>query len=307
MARFAETSWIWSNGEFVRWASATVHTLVPTMHYGWGVFEGIRCYDTPRGRVIFRLSDHMARLRRSAEILGSPLPYDEKTLSEAAKQTILKNEVRTAYIRPIAYPAYGEIGLDPTGWKMEVAIAVWPWEAYLGSAASQSGCELITSSWERLSSRAVPTGAKVSGFYVNSSLAKAEATRAGYDEALLLGEHGRVVEASGMNLFVVDGSVVRTPPVSDGALPGIRRASAITLARALGYEVVEESLLREDVYSADEAFLTGTAAELVPVHSLDGRTLSRVPGPITQEVQVAFEQVLNGEEQGYREWLEDVD
>lgn len=301
-----KTEKIWMDGELVAWDDATVHVLTHTLHYGSGVFEGIRAYPTARGPAVFRLTDHMARLHRSAHLLMMDLPYSVTELVEATKATIRANHVDACYIRPLAYLGYGEMGLNPLPCEVSVSIAVWPWGSYLGDEGIRNGVRMKVSSWRRMDPNVNPVAAKGTGIYINSSLAKVEALKSGYDEAILLNTNGFVAECTGENLFVVRDGVLVTPPLSSGALEGITRDSVMTIARDLGIEVVEENLLRSDLYLADEAFLTGTAAEIVPMRSVDDREIGP-PGEITRKIQATYFATVNGEEDRYKDWLEYAD
>jgi branched-chain amino acid aminotransferase len=279
--------------------------LTHTLHYGSGVFEGIRAYPTKRGPAVFRLTDHMRRLHDSAHLFMMDLPYSVEELVEATKETIRVNDVDSCYIRPLAYLGYGEMGLNPLPCPVNVSIAVWPWGTYLGEEGVKNGVRMKVSSWRRIDPNVNPVAAKGTGIYVNSSLAKVEALKSGYDEAILLNSHGFVAECTGENLFVVKNGRLVTPPLSSGALEGITRDSVITIARDLGIEVREESLLRSDLYLADEAFLTGTAAEIVPMRSVDDREIGP-PGEITKKIQGTYFATVHGDEDRYKDWLEHV-
>lgn len=298
-----EVSKIWKDGELIDWWDATVHLLTPTLHYGWGVFEGIRAYETSRGPAIFQLRRHMERLHRSAKMLHMELPYSVDELMEAARELVRVNEVDSCYIRPIAYLGYGEMGLNPLPSNVEVAIALWPWGTYLGDEGLSNGVRAKTSTWHRMGSNMIPTGAKACGAYVNSSLAKVEALEGGYDEALLVNEHGQVVEGSGENVFVVSDGTLVTPPLSEGVLRGVTRDSVIEFARDLGIPFNESTLLRQDVYVAEEAFYTGTAAEIVPIREVDDREIG-APGPITKQIQDLFFDVVKGKNDAYAHMLD---
>ena len=299
------TDKIWMDGELVPWAEARVHVLTHTLHYGSGVFEGIRAYPTKNGPAIFRLTDHIKRLHDSAELFLMDMPYSVEELVEATRETVRVNKVDSCYIRPIAYLGYGEMGLNPLPCEVKVSIAVWPWGSYLGDEGVRNGVRMKVSSWRRIDPNVNPVAAKGTGIYVNSQLAKVEALKAGYDEAILLNTHGFVAECTGENLFVVKHGVLITPPLSSGALEGITRASVITIARDLGLEVREDNLLRSDLYLADEAFLTGTAAEIVPMRSVDDRVIGD-PGEITRKIQEIYFAVVHGEEDRYKDWLDYV-
>ncbi len=301
-----EVAKIWMDGELVDWHDATIHVLTPTLHYGWGVFEGIRAYETERGPAVFQHRAHMERLHRSARILEMEVPYSVDELMDATRELIRVNEMPSCYIRPLVYLGYGEMGLNPLPSRVRVMVAVWPWGTYLGEEGLANGVRGKISSWQRIGANMIPTGAKASGIYINSSLAKVEAVKAGYEEAILLNEYGRVSEGSGENIFIVRDGVVMTPPLSEGVLQGITRDTVITFARDLGIEVVETPLLRQDLYLADEAFFTGTAAEVVPMRSVDEREIG-APGPITKQLQQLFFAVVAGKEPRYAAMLDVVE
>ena len=298
-----KTKKIWMDGKLVDWESATVHVLTHTLHYGSGVFEGIRAYPTSRGPAVFRLTDHMERLHESAKLMMIDVPFSVEELVEATKETIRVNEIDSCYIRPIVFLGYGEMGLNPLPCPVNVSIAVWPWGTYLGDEAIRHGVRMKVSSWRRMDPNVNPVAAKGTGIYINSSLAKVEALHSGYDEAILLNTHGFIAECTGENVFVVKEGKLITPPLSSGALEGITRDSVMTIARDLGYEVREENLLRTDLYSAEEAFLTGTAAEIVPMRSVDDREIGE-PGEITRKIQEIYFAAVHGEVPQYKEWLE---
>ena len=301
------TSKVWMDGQLVDWEKATVHVLTHSLHYGTGAFEGIRCYPTADGPAVFRLREHMQRLVNSCKVLLIPLPYDLQELVEAALEVVRANDASEGiYLRPLVYLGYGEMGVNPAPAPVNVAIVAWPWGAYLGEEGLAHGVSLVTSTWRRHDPNSVPSVAKSTGGYVNAALAKLEAVNAGYDEAIMLGTDGMVSEATGANVFIVrDGVVVTPSPSVAGALPGITQDSVIEIVRHLGYEVRFEPLLRTDLYLADEMFLTGTAAEVTPVRSLDGRTIgASAPGPITSHVQSTFFQVVRGEVPQFRHWLQ---
>jgi branched-chain amino acid aminotransferase len=300
-----ESEKIWMDGELVAWADAKVHVLTHSLHYGLGVFEGIRAYETAAGPAIFRLTDHIERLYRSAKIFLLDIPFDLPTIVEATKETVRVNGLASCYIRPIVYLGYGEMGLNPLPAPVNVSIACWPWGSYLGDEGIANGVRMMISSWERHSPNAMPPAAKGTGMYINSSMAKVQAIKAGYDEAIMLSPQGYVSECTGENIFVVRDGVIITPPVSAGALEGITQDSVATIARDLGFEYREGNLLRSDLYTADEAFLSGTAAEVVPVRSVDDRELGE-PGPVTRAVQEVFFQAVRGEVDQYKDWNEHV-
>jgi branched-chain amino acid aminotransferase len=296
---------IWMDGRLVDWDDARIHVLTHTLHYGSGVFEGIRAYATSRGAGVFRLTDHVHRLFASAKIFMIDVPFSPEELIEATKETVRVNGLDACYIRPIVYLGYGEMGLNPLPCPVNVAIAVWPWGTYLGEEGLQHGVRMKISSWQRHDPNAIPPAAKGTGMYINSSLAKVEAIKAGYDEAILLSPQGYVSECTGENLFVVRNGRIVTPPLSAGALEGITQSSVIAIARDLGYEVEVGNVLRSDLYTADEAFLTGTAAEVVPIRSVDDRELGE-PGPITRKVQEVYFATVRGEVDRYKDWVEHV-
>jgi branched-chain amino acid aminotransferase len=296
---------IWKNGEFVAWDEANVHVLSHGLHYGSGVFEGIRCYDTQIGPAIFRHTEHLDRLAKSAELYSLPLPHPTEEIREATKELIRRNGLRSCYIRPLAFRGYGEMGLYAKTAPVDMVIAVWPWGAYLGEEGKRNGIRAKVSSWRRISPAGLIPPAKASGQYLNSILAKTETANAGYDEAILLDERGFVCEGSGENIFVVrDGELV-TPPHVASILDGISRKSVIQIARDLGYTVVERDIARAELYLAEEMFLTGTAAELVPVREVDDHEVGE-PGEITRVIQDRFDDALHGRAQEYREWLDPV-
>jgi branched-chain amino acid aminotransferase len=294
----------------IPWEEATIHVLSHTLHYGSGVFEGIRAYPTAHGAAIFRLTDHINRLFNSAKILMINTPFNHKDLIDACKAVVRENGLNDGcYVRPIIFLGYGEMGLNPLGSPVNVAVAAWPWETYLGAEGIENGVRLKVSSWQRHDPNAIPTAAKSTGMYLNSSLAKVEALKGGYDEAVLLAPDGHVSECTGENLFIVRGQKIISPPNSDsGALPGITQDSVQTIARDLGLEVLYEPLVRTDLYTADEAFLSGTAAEVVPIREVDDRTVGEgKPGPITREIQKLYFAAVRGQEDRYKDWLEYVD
>jgi len=296
---------IWMDGQLVDWDDAKIHVLTHTLHYGSGVFEGIRAYSTPQGPAVFRLTDHIRRLLMSAKMLMIESPFSVEQLVEATKETVRVNNIEACYIRPLIYLGYGEMGLNPLPCSVNVSIAVWPWGTYLGEEGIKHGVRMKVSSWRRQDPNMIPPAAKVTGLYVNSSLAKVEALKSGYDEAILLNTQGHVSECTGENLFLVKGGRIITPPLSAGALDGITRDSIMVIARDLGYEVVEENILRSDLYIADEAFLTGTAAEVVPIRAVDDRVIGE-PGEVTRKIQEMYFATIRGEVETYKGWLEHV-
>jgi branched-chain amino acid aminotransferase len=304
------TEKIWLDGELVDWDKARIHVLTHSLHYGSGVFEGIRAYPTGRGVAVFRLTDHINRLFTSAKVFMIDVPYSPADLVAASKAVVRVNGLEDGcYLRPIVYLGYGEMGLNPLPCPVSVAIAAWPWGTYLGDEGVANGIRLKVSSWQRHDPNAVPTAAKGTGMYVNSSLAKVEALKAGYDEAVLLASDGRVSECTGENIFIVRGRRILTPPTSDStALAGITQDSVRTIATDLGYEFVTETLIRTDLYTADEAFLSGTAAEIVPIREVDDRTVGDGrPGPVTKHIQDTYFATVRGEVDRYKDWLEHVD
>jgi len=302
-----EAETIWMNGELVPWAEARVHVLTHGLHYGSGVFEGVRAYETPRGPAVFRLRDHIDRLFNSARVYMIDIPYSAEELVAATKEVVRSNRLTSCYIRPIAFLGYGEMGLNPLPCSVDVAIAAWPWGTYLGDEGVANGVTVKISSWQRHDPNAVPPAAKATGMYLNSSMAKVEALKAGYDEAIMLNPQGFVSECTGENLFVVRRGRIVTPPASAGALEGITKDSVMTIAADLGHSVVEENVLRSDLYTADEVFLTGTAAEVVPIKAVDDRPVGEgKPGPVTRAVQEAYFAAVRGEDDRYQGWLDYV-
>lgn len=297
---------IWQNGELVPWDDAKAHVLSHGLHYGTGVFEGIRCYETERGPAVFRHGDHLERLRKSAELYYMELPYSGEELRLATHELIRRNGLGSCYIRPLAYRGYGNLGLYATDAPIEVIVAAFPWGVYLGEEGNEHGIRTRVSSWRTISGDSLIPHAKASGQYLNSVLAKTEATSVGYDEAILLDQHGRVSEGSGENVFVVREGVLCTPGHSSAILDGITRASVIQIARDLGYTVEEREIARSELYLADEVFLTGTAAELVPVREVDDHPLGE-PGEITRVIQARFQDALHGRAEEYLEWLDFVE
>jgi branched-chain amino acid aminotransferase len=297
---------VWMNGQLVNWPDATVHVLTHALHYGTGVFEGIRCYETSQGPAVFRLRDHLARMERSAKIFLCEIPYSVDELVAATRELIQVNGLRSCYVRPIAYRGVGEMGVNPDNNPIDVAIAVWAWGTYLGEDALTNGIRMTISSWRRHDPNIIPPSAKVTGAYINSSMAKLEAVRAGFQEAIMLNPSGFVSEGTGENIFIVKDGELMTPPVSSGPLPGITRDSVIKIAADLGMQVFERELTRADLYVAEEMFCTGTAAEVTPVREIDDRVIGE-PGPVTQAIQQKFFAVVKGEDEKYFDWLEFVD
>jgi len=296
---------VWMNGQLVDWADAKVHVLTHALHYGTGVFEGIRCYETPRGPAVFRLREHLERMERSAKIFMMEIPYSVDELLEATHELIRVNALKSCYVRPIAYRGYGEVGVNPELNPVDVSIAVWSWGAYLGEEALKKGVRMTISSWRRHDPNIIPPAAKVTGAYINSVAAKQEAVHKGFDEAIMLNTQGFVAEATGENLFIVRDGEIFTPPLAAGSLGGITRGTIFTIAADLGMQVRETMIQRSDLYLADEMFCSGTAAEVTPVREIDGRVIGE-PGPITQAVQQKYFQIVKGEDEKYSDWLDYV-
>src|SRR5262245_49686530 len=288
-----QAEFIWMNGELVRWEDAKVHVLTHALHYGSGVFEGIRAYETERGTAVFRHQDHLDRLKRSAELYYMDLPYTLEKLRDATHELIRANKLRSCYIRPVAYRGYGEMGLFPLNVPVDVFIAVWPWGAYLGEEGQKHGIRAKVASWRRMSDASFIPKAKACGQYLNSILAKVESAKAGYDEAILLDQRGHVSEGSGENIFVVSDGKIATPHPTSSILDGITARSVKQIASDLGIEVVERHVARGELYAADEVFLTGTAAEVVPVREIDDHRLGE-PGELTQAIQNRFFEAIKG-------------
>ena len=299
------TPYIWMNGELVEWEDATVHVGVHGLHYGSGVFEGIRCYDTERGPAVFRLTDHMARLERSAALIYMRLPYSVDELVTATQELLAANGLPACYVRPIAFYGYGTLGVPPRDNPVYVAIMSWPWGTYLGAEALERGIRAKVSTWRRVGPNTIPHAAKATGVYLNSMLAVMEANRGGYEEALLLTEDGYVGDGSGENIFAVKDGRIHTPDLAASILPGITRDAVVTIARDLGYEVVEKPLIRTDLYAADELFMTGTAAEVTPIRSVDDIEIGD-PGPVTKAIQDTYLATVTGRVERYAHWLEHV-
>jgi branched-chain amino acid aminotransferase len=299
------TEKIWMNGELVDWADARVHVGVHGLHYGSGVFEGIRCYDTLRGPAVFRLRDHLVRLENSAKVIYMDLPYSAEDLRSATHDLIRANGLPSCYVRPIAFYGYGELGVATSGNPVEVAIISFPWGAYLGEEGQQTGITAMISSWERVGPNVIPHVAKATGIYLNSMLATTEARRAGYDEAIMLSSDGYIADGPGENIFIVKDGRVRTPPLSMSILPGITRDTVIQISQDLGYPVEETMLIRTDLYLADEVFMVGTAAEVTPVRAVDDREIG--VGPVTLELQTAYLDTVNGRSERWSHWLDVVE
>jgi branched-chain amino acid aminotransferase len=294
---------IWYDGKLVPWRDATTHVLTHSLHYGLAVFEGVRAYKTVSGTAIFRLKEHTDRLFNSAHIYRMPIPYDKATLMEAHKEVVRSNQLDSCYLRPIAFYGSEKMGVSPRGAQTHVSIAAWPWGAYLGEEGMEKGIRVKTSSYSRHHVNVNMARAKFAGTYANSILANMEATEDGYDEALLLDVDGFVAEGAGENLFVVKDGVIYEPEIAS-ALMGITRNTVITLAAELGYQVIAKRLTRDDIYIADEAFFTGTAAEVTPIRELDNRTIGAGSrGPVTTKIQSLFFDVVNGKVPAHADWL----
>jgi branched-chain amino acid aminotransferase len=291
------------NGELVDWEQAQVHVLTHTLHYGSGVFEGIRAYETSEGPAVFRLTEHIERMHNSAKIIGMTIPYSVDELVAATKATVASTGLPSCYVRPIAYYGYGEMGLNTLPCSVDVAIACWPWGAYLGDDAVEKGVRMKISSWTRHDHNTMPPASKTTGNYVNSSLAKVEALNAGYDEAVMLAPNGLVAECTGENIFVVRNDTMITPPLSAGALEGITQSSVMTIARDLDIACVVDNIARSDLYIAEEMFVCGTAAEVSSVNSVDDRAIP-CPGPKTTAIAETYARAVRGEEPRYKEWCE---
>jgi len=299
-----KTEFIWMDGKLVPWDDAKVHVLTHALHYGTGVFEGIRCYETQRGPAIFRLADHVRRMVESSKIYLMKLPYSEQQLSDAIIQTIRANKLKECYIRPIAYYGYGEMGLNPLKNPVEVAIAAYPWGTYLGEEGLRKGVRCKVSSWCRLDPRVLPPLAKATANYLNSVLAKVEALQTGYDEAIVLSTSGTVSEGPGENIFIVKNGELITPWIATGPLQGITMASVKQIAKDFGISIIEREVLREELFLADEAFFTGTAAEITPIREIDGRIIGEGRrGPITEKIQSKFFEIVRGKDSAYEKWL----
>jgi len=298
-----EVDKIWFNGELVPWGEAKVHVLTHALHYGSGVFEGIRCYSTPAGPAVFRLEEHLKRLHRSSKLYYMPVPYTVDELYDATFATLSANGLDAAYIRPLVFRGYGEMGLFPLNAPVDVIVAAWPWGAYLGEEGIKHGIRAKVSSFQSLDHTALARAAKATGQYLNSILAKVEVTNAGYDEAIMLTEHGHVAEGSGENIFVVRNGVLMTPPPSDGVLEGITRDSVMHMAAAMGIPCSERTLARSDLVIADELFYTGTAAEIVPIREVDDHEIGE-PGPITRRIQDKFRAIIEGRDDEFGHYME---
>ncbi len=300
---------IWLNGSLVDYDDAKIHVLTHGLHYGTGVFEGIRCYSTVRGSALFRLPDHMQRLIDSGKAYFMDLGFSRQQLEQAAIETVRASGMAECYVRPIAFYGYGKMGVNPMPNKVSVAIAVWKWDEYIKGSGEEKGARLMTSSWTRLDPKSMPMHAKATANYANSALARVEAIKAGFDEAIMLNSAGMVVEASAENIFVVKDGALATPPTSIGALCGITRDSVMAIAEAYGIKCVERNIARDELYFADEVFLTGTAAEVKPVGEIDNRLVGRdggKPGPVSKRLKELFEAAAHGKDDRFKNWLTPV-
>jgi len=300
-----EVEKIWFNGELVPWGEARIHVLTHALHYGSGVFEGIRCYKAQKGPQVFRLTEHLERLYRSAKLYYMPIPYSLESLRQATFDVVKSNGLDSCYIRPIVCRGYGEMGLFPLNSSVDVAIAAWPWGSYLGEEGILHGVRAKTASIQSLDHTSLARAAKGTGQYLNSILAKIEVTKAGYDEAIMLNEHGHVAEGSGENIFAVRDGQVLTPPTSDGVLEGITRDTVFQMCRSEGIPATERTLTRSDLIIADEVFYTGTAAEIVPVREIDDQLIGE-PGPVTRRMQERFQAIVEGRDEEFADFVEYV-
>ncbi len=300
-----EVEKIWFNGELVPWGEARIHVLTHALHYGSGVFEGIRCYKAQKGPQVFRLTEHLERLYRSAKLYYMPIPYSLESLRQATFDVVKSNGLDSCYIRPIVFRGYGEMGLFPLNSSVDVAIAAWPWGSYLGEEGILHGVRAKTASIQSLDHTSLARAAKGTGQYLNSILAKIEVTKAGYDEAIMLNEHGHVAEGSGENIFAVRDGQVLTPPTSDGVLEGITRDTVFQMCRSEGIPATERTLTRSDLIIADEVFYTGTAAEIVPVREIDDQLIGE-PGPVTRRMQERFQAIVEGRDEEFADFVEYV-
>jgi branched-chain amino acid aminotransferase len=294
---------IWLDGRFVDWDKAQIHVLTHGLHYGYCVFEGIRSHGTAQGPAIFRLKEHLTRFENSAKIYRMALPYSRAELTEVAKELVRVNGVTDSYLRPLAFSGYGEMGLDPTRSPISVAMALWEWGAYLGEQSAQRGVRVTVSNWTRIDSRALPPQAKCAANYANSALAKMQASAAGYDEAILLNASGMVAEGPGENVFRVKDGVLSTPPASSGILRGITRDSVIRFARDEGIPFQRTDFTREELFTADEVFFSGTAVGLTPIREVDGRPIGSGDYPLTYRLQRIYDAAIHGRDPRYRDWL----
>lgn len=299
-----KTDNIWFDGEIVPWDKATVHVMTHSLHYGSAIFEGIRCYNTEKGTMIFRLDAHLKRFYNSARIYGMQIPYAPDELASAIKETIRSNNINECYIRPIAFYGWDEVGVNPQGNRVHLAIAVWPWLPYLGEEGLKRGVRCKVSSWARIDPRSMPMMAKAAANYANSILARLEAQNDGYHEAILLNGSGMVTEGTGENIFLVSNGEIVTPPLSAGILPGITRESIIELGRKMGFKVREINVSRSELLLADELFFSGTAAEVTPIREVDNQKIGNgIRGPITEKIQSKFFEIVRGKDPSFSRWL----
>ena len=304
MAKIGETPFIWKDGAFIAWNDAQVHVLAHSVQFGSAVFEGIRCYATPRGPAIFRLREHLRRMLNSCKIYRMPVPYGVDALVEASRELIRRNAIDACYLRPMVLRGYGAAGMVPFDSPIEVYLPCWPWGAYLGADALEKGVDACVASWHRVAPNTIPAIAKIAGNYLGGQLIKMEALANGYEEAIALGPDGMVSEGSGQNLFAVEGGVLYTPPIDGTMLPGITRSTVIALAEEMGLRLVVQPMAREVLYTCDELFVCGTASEITPVKSVD-----RLPvgdgtvGPVTRKLQTRFLDIVNGRADDTRGWL----
>jgi branched-chain amino acid aminotransferase len=299
------TEKIWMNGELVDWDDAKIHVGSHGLHYGSGVFEGIRCYDTPQGPAVFRLGDHLERLVNSAKLLYMQLPYSVEELRTACMETICANALPSCYLRPIAFYGYGELGVAARDNPVDVVIMSWPWGTYLGDEGLRDGIRVKISSWQRIGPNVIPHTAKATGIYLNSMLAVTEAINAGYEEAIMLTHDGYVADGSGENIFVAKAGVLYTPDLAAGILQGITRNTIIQIAQDLGFTVVEKNLIRSDLHTADEVFMCGTAAEVTPIREVDDIEIG--VGEITKTIQTAYLETVKGESDRWAHWRDPVE
>jgi branched-chain amino acid aminotransferase len=305
---FDDSKWVWMNGRAIPWQNATTHVSAHALHYGSGVFEGIRCYETTDGAAFFRLDAHLDRLYSSAEIYGLTIPYTREELAGGVNEIVRLNNFRSCYVRPICYLGSGSLAVHPGNNPVEVAILAWPWASYLGVEGLKHGVRVTVSPWRKFQSRMMPTTAKACGQYLNSMLAVRDAVSRGYAEALLLDAEGHLAEGSGENLFIVRDGKLLTNDESHSILPGITREAVIKIAIDLGYQVETRALDLEDLVSADEAFFTGTAAEVTPIREVDETVIGkRTPGFVTEEIQRVFFAATSGEDRRYSDWLHPID
>ncbi|MBX3172823.1 MAG: branched-chain amino acid transaminase [Gemmatimonadaceae bacterium] len=304
MAKLSETQFIWRDGEFIKWQDAQVHLLAHSVQFGSAVFEGVRCYATPKGPAIFRLREHLQRMVTSCKIYRMPLKYTVDELVEASRAVIRKNQMTECYLRPMVLRGYGAAGMVPFDSPVEVYLPCWPWGAYLGPKALEQGVDACVSTWNRVAPNTIPAAAKIAGNYLGGQLIKMEALANGFDEAIALGPDGMISEGSGQNVFAVEGGVLYTPPIDGTLLPGITRSAVIALAEELGIRVVVQPLAREVLYTCDELFVCGTASEVTPIKSVDKLPVGNgKPGPVTRKLQQLYLDVVNGRVEDTRGWL----